>query len=91
MNNVIISSLPTGNTNITAANVLAAGSVGLSNYFSDPQDLSIVVGAYMNGLRAAWIWSIALAGIAFLISFFADWKSLKPLHVNEKNPTNREW
>lgn len=84
MNSVIISSLPTNNPNITASKVLAAGSSSLRESFSDPDDLSIVVNAYMNGLHAAWIWSIALPGIGLLASFFAEWKGLRPADVKKR-------
>lgn len=84
MDNVIISSLPTDNTNITAAHVLAVGSSNLREYFPDPDDFAIVVNAYMNGLRAAWIWSIALSGVGLLAAFFAGWKSLRPTEAKEE-------
>ncbi|KAM3081800.1 hypothetical protein ACMFMG_005245 [Clarireedia jacksonii] len=84
MNNVIIKSLPTNNPNISPANVLAAGATGLRHVFPDPHDLAIVVNAYMRGLKAAWIWSIALSGLAFLIAFGAEWKSVKPADVKER-------
>jgi hypothetical protein len=85
MNNVIIKSLPTNNPNISPANVLAAGATGLRDVFPDPHDLAIVVNAYMRGLKAAWIWSIALSGLAFLIAFGAEWKSVKPADVKKRN------
>ena len=84
MENVIISSLPTDNPNITAAHVLAAGSSNLRDCFPDPDDFSVVVNAYMNGLRAAWIWSIALSGVGLLVSFFAEWKSLRPTDAKKE-------
>lgn len=84
MDNVIISSLPTDNPNITAAHVLAAGSSTLREYFPDPDDSSVVVNAYMNGLHAAWIWSIALSGVGLLASFFAEWKSLPSTDAKKK-------
>jgi hypothetical protein len=32
----------------------------------------------MVGLRAAWALSIAFSGLTFLVSFLAEWKSIKP-------------
>ncbi|KAF2138889.1 uncharacterized protein K452DRAFT_328628 [Aplosporella prunicola CBS 121167] len=84
MDNVIISSLPANNPNITAANVLEAGSSSLREYFPNPDDLNIVVNAYMDGLRAAWVWSIVLVGVGLLASFFAEWKSLRPEDVKKR-------
>lgn len=86
MENVIISSLPKNNTNISAATVLAAGSSSLRQVFPDPEDLRIVVGAYMDGLHAAWIWSIALSAAGLLASLFAEWswKSLRPADVKKR-------
>ncbi|KAI1851283.1 hypothetical protein JX265_012304 [Neoarthrinium moseri] len=85
MNNVIVTSLPNDNPRVTPATVLTAGAGSLRQAFPDPDDLSTVVGAYMNGLRAAWIWSIALSGIAFIISLGAEWKSVRQADVKKRN------
>ena len=77
MNNVIVSSLPMNNPRISSGKVLAAGSNGLRQAFLEPDDLNTVVNAYMTGLKAAWVWSIVLSGLAFLISFGAEWKSIR--------------
>lgn len=85
MNNIIVKSLPTNSPNLSPAKVLAAGSASLRHAFPDPGDLAIVTDAYMKGLRAAWIWSIVLAGIAFLVAFLAEWKSVRQEDVKRRN------
>lgn len=85
MNNVIVKSLPTDNPNITPAAVLAAGFASVQDTFPDPGDFDIVINAYMKGLRAAWIWSIVTAGLAFLVAFCAEWKSVKQADVKQRN------
>lgn len=84
LNNVLLKSLPSDNPNITAAKVLAAGTTSLRDAFPDPADLKIVVGAYMTGIRAAWIWGIILSGLAFVIAFAAEWKSIKVEDIKKR-------
>lgn len=84
MTNVIISSLPKDNPNLSPAAVLAAGSTGLLQAFPNVDDLNMVINAYMRGLKAAWIWSIALSGLAFVISFGAEWKSVRAEDVKKR-------
>ncbi|KAF7165706.1 hypothetical protein CNMCM5623_009806 [Aspergillus felis] len=84
MNNVIINTLKNESPNIPVADVLAAGSTGLSRAFSRKEDLDAVVHAYMNGIKAGWIWCIVLAGLAFLVSLGAEWKSVRPEDVKKR-------
>ncbi|KAI1390801.1 putative MFS transporter [Hypoxylon trugodes] len=84
MNNVILQSLPTDNPNLSPSAVLAAGSGDLRALFPDPDDLNIVVNAYMRGLKAAWIWSIALSSLAVVISLGAEWKSVRADDVKKR-------
>lgn len=85
MNNIIVKSLPTNNANISPEKVLAAGFSSVQDTFPDPEDFTIVINAYMKGLRGAWIWSIVLAGLSFLLAFFAEWKSVRPADVKKRN------
>ncbi|EAW12043.1 MDR family MFS transporter [Aspergillus clavatus NRRL 1] len=85
MNNVLINSVTRDSPNISVADVVAAGSGGLARAFPRKEDFDAVVHAYMNGINAAWIWCIALAGLAFLVSFGAEWKSLRPEAVKKRN------
>ncbi|KAM3484121.1 hypothetical protein MY8738_002560 [Beauveria namnaoensis] len=84
LNNVLLKSLPVNSPNITAAKVLAAGTTSLHDAFPDPADLSTVVNAYMKGIRAAWIWGIILSGLAFLIAFGAEWRSIRVEDVKKR-------
>lgn len=84
MNNIIISSLPTGNPNVTPAKVLGVGANDLRGAFPNPVDLNAVVSAYVRGLEAAWIWGIALSGLAFIVSLGAEWKSVRAEDVKKR-------
>ncbi|EXJ91411.1 hypothetical protein A1O1_04523 [Capronia coronata CBS 617.96] len=84
MTNQLLSDLPRHNPAISPARVLAAGASGLRRAFPNTNDLSAVVNAYLYGLKKAWIWSIALAGLAFLVAFLAEWKSIKAEDVNAR-------
>jgi hypothetical protein len=89
MNNIIVKSLPTNSPNLSPGRVLSAGSASLRVAFPDPGDLAIVVDAYMKGLRAAWIWSIVLAGLSFLIAFLSEWKSVRQEDVKKRNEAKK--
>ncbi|MCJ1251048.1 hypothetical protein MMC30_008279, partial [Trapelia coarctata] len=84
MNNRLLAALPTNQPTVSAARVLAVGATGLASAFPDPRDMQIVLDAYMGGLKAAWIWKIAMAGMAFVVAFAAEWKSLKPEDVKAR-------
>jgi hypothetical protein len=75
-NNRLSASLPIVAPDVDIGQVLAAGATGLKDAFSHAQ-LSGVLRAYMIGLKAAWVWSIALGGMAFIVSFFVEWRSIK--------------
>lgn len=89
MNNIIVKSLPTNNPNLSPEIVLSAGSASLRDAFPDPTELGSVVSAYMQGLRAAWIWSIVLAGLSFLVAFAAEWKSVRTDDVKKRNEAKK--
>jgi MFS transporter, DHA2 family, glioxin efflux transporter len=76
-NNRLITSLPAYAPDVTAEQVLAVGAYDLRGAFTDSQ-LPGVLQCYMVGLRSAWALSIALSGLTFVISFLAEWKSIKP-------------
>ncbi|KAI0912697.1 putative MFS transporter [Ustulina deusta] len=84
MNNIIISSLPTDNPNVTPAKVLGVGANDLRQAFPNPADLNAVVNAYVRGLKAAWIWGIALSGLAVIVSLGAEWKSVRAEDVKKR-------
>ncbi|KAL1988858.1 hypothetical protein VTN96DRAFT_7742 [Rasamsonia emersonii] len=68
MNNRMVAQLPPQ----LGARVLQAGATGLREAFPDPQILQDVLNAYMIGLRDAWIFSIAMGGMSFLVAFAAE-------------------
>jgi hypothetical protein len=84
MNNRLLAALPSDNPTISAAKVLAAGATGLRSAFPNPDDLAVVVNAYIVALKDAWTWSIATSGAAFLAAFAAEWKSISVNDVKKR-------
>jgi hypothetical protein len=85
--NSLIVSLPLVAPDVNTGQVLAAGATGLHDVFK-PEQLSGVLQAYMLGLKAAWVWSIALGGMAFICSFFVEWRSIAQTKSPRPAPTN---
>ena len=74
--NQLLKSIPTTAPGVNPAMVLGIGASDLRTAFT-PEQLPGILTAYMDGLRDAYAISIALAGVAFIISFFTGWKSIK--------------
>ena len=72
----MIASLLTYAPNVSGTDVLNIGAYDLAAAFPNPVELMGVLQAYMQGLKAAWLFSILVSACAFLISFTAPWKSL---------------
>ena len=72
MNNRMVAQLPPP----LGAHVLEAGAAGLHQAFPNPQILQDVLNAYMFGLKGAWIFSIAMGGMAFVVALGAEWKNI---------------
>lgn len=94
INNILIQKVPVYAPGIAVAEVLSIGPYDLSSRFSGATLLGIKR-AYIDGLRASWILSIALWGVAFFCTFLAKW----PGHIvpaqedsgsdtEEKKPAN---
>jgi hypothetical protein len=77
MNNRMVAQLPPP----LGARVLDAGAAGLRQAFPNNQILQDVLNAYMIGLKSAWIFSIAMGGMAFVVASMADWKSIQNNNV----------
>lgn len=75
-NNRLIVNLPVYAPDVIVDQVLAVGAYDLRGAFTGAQLLG-VLHCYMIGLRGAWAFSVALSGMAVLISFLAEWKSIK--------------
>ena len=70
--------LMTGNVpGVEPAEVLAVGAYNLRIQFRNPAQLHQVLLAYVSSLKAAWIFSTAVAGLAFVIAFLPPWRSMK--------------
>ncbi|GAW15684.1 hypothetical protein ANO14919_051030 [Xylariales sp. No.14919] len=76
-NNLLIQKVPIYAPNITSAEVLAIGPYDLEARFSG-DTLHGIRRAYIDGLRGAWAFSVALWGVAFLCAFLSKW----PGHMN---------
>ena len=81
MNNRIIAQLPSP----LAARVLEAGATGLRQAFPNPQILQDVLNAYMVGLKDAWIFSIVMGGMAFVVASAAERKSIRANNAEARN------
>jgi hypothetical protein len=74
--NTLLSQLRVNSPDINPARVIAAGATGLRDAFAEVQLPGILV-SYMAALRVAYTISIATAGAAALVAFFAPWTSVK--------------
>jgi hypothetical protein len=74
--NRLIESLPTHAPGVDAAQVLAVGGTGLRSAFTASQ-LPGILQSYMIGLKGAWLMSLGLSGMTFIMSLLAGWKSIK--------------
>ncbi|KAI4156057.1 MAG: hypothetical protein LQ340_000568 [Diploschistes diacapsis] len=74
--NQLLTDVPTTAPGVSPERVLATGASDLRTVF-DAQQLPGVLEAYMSGLRTAYAIGIALGGVAFIVSFFTTWKSIK--------------
>ncbi|KAI0514719.1 putative gliotoxin efflux pump [Xylaria bambusicola] len=72
INNILIQKVPVYAPEVTPAEILSIGPYDLSARFSGATLLGIKK-AYIDGLRASWILSIALWGVAFFCTFLAKW------------------
>lgn len=76
LNNRLVAALAEFAPNLDPNQVLAIGATDVRNVFHGA-DLDHVLQSYMSGLKDSWAMSIALAGLTFLASFAAQWRSLK--------------
>lgn len=74
--NRLIASLPLYAPGIDIKLVLTTGATDLRNTFA-PDEVHGILLSYLAGLRAAWAMGIGLAGMALLVSFFPEFKSIK--------------
>ena len=74
--NRLIASLPKYAPGIDYAKVSLAGATGLRDAFS-AEELPGILQSYMDGLSAAFVMCIALAGIAACIGLFMPWTNLR--------------
>jgi hypothetical protein len=81
MNNRMVAQLPPP----LGARVLEAGAAGLRQAFPNPQILQDVLNAYMIGLKDAWIFSIVMGGMAFVVASAAEWRSIRANNVEARN------
>ncbi|KAK5105739.1 hypothetical protein LTR62_002327 [Meristemomyces frigidus] len=77
LNNRLIAALSDFAPDVEVSAVLAAGATNLKNNFP-PSAVFGIRQSYVAGLRAAWLFSIALAGATVILSLFVGWKSIRP-------------
>ncbi|RAO70455.1 uncharacterized protein BHQ10_006467 [Talaromyces amestolkiae] len=74
--NTLMKKLPIYAPDVNPALVVATGATDLRKVFTADQLPGILL-AYMDGLKVAFIFAIALGGFCCIISVFPKWKSLK--------------
>ncbi|MCJ1333464.1 hypothetical protein MMC10_010163 [Thelotrema lepadinum] len=74
--NKLLNSVSTFAPGVDPSLVIGTGASDLRKVFS-PEQLPGILKAYMAGLQDAYAICIALAGVAFVASFFAEWRSIK--------------
>lgn len=55
--------------------VIATGAGDLAKVFT-PEQLPLVISAYMDGIRVSFAVALAMAGVSFLLAFLQPWKRL---------------
>ena len=61
---------------IDPSDIISAGATGIRNIVSS-QMLPLVLDAYNSAIRDVFIMAIVTGGLAFLVSFGFEWKSIK--------------
>lgn len=74
--NTLISKLHTNDPSINPAAVLAVGASGLRAAFS-AEEFPVIIESYMEALQITYILAIACGGMAFCVSLFGKWTSIK--------------
>ena len=83
--NRLLAHLPVTAPGVDPALVIATGATELRNLFTSAQ-LSGILVAYMQGLKAAFAVGIGFSGMAFLACFVIPWSRL-PTHAPEEDAT----
>ncbi|XXG98225.1 hypothetical protein Hte_004547 [Hypoxylon texense] len=74
---------------IDASSLINAGATELRSVFP-PEQIPGIVQAYMDALRVAFAFAIALFGISFLFTLVPKWDDLRPSAVQQnKEPSSR--
>ena len=74
--NNLIAKLKAIDSSISATQIIAAGATGLQKVV--PQDeLSAILIGYAESLSSTFHVAIAMGGLAFIMTCFVEWKSLK--------------
>ena len=79
----MIKKLRTTATDVNCDDVLAAGATLLRHSFP-PEQITKILGAYMDGIKVVFALSVAFVGMSFLFSVMPRWEKLKPAIVEKK-------
>ncbi|KAL4883823.1 major facilitator superfamily-domain-containing protein [Aspergillus karnatakaensis] len=74
-NNQLIKTLATKLPDISPGIALSTGATEIRNAFTAEQ-IPIVIGGYVDGLKAVWAIAAAAYGVATLVGFMGSWKRL---------------
>lgn len=75
----MINTLPRNAPSVDAAEVVATGATELRSVFA-ADVIPGILRSYLSGLHAAFAIAIVAAGIATIVSFFSQWRSIKVVH-----------
>ncbi|KAI1372719.1 MFS general substrate transporter [Hypoxylon crocopeplum] len=83
--NRLITSLPITAPGVDPLLVVASGATELRDNFPSDQISGIIL-AYMDGIKASFAVAVGMAGMAFLTSFLCPWNKLNPRPLSEAAP-----
>jgi hypothetical protein len=81
-NNQLLGAIAKNLPDVSPARVLTTGATAIRDAFS-PEQVPIVVDAYMTGLRAVFAIAVGAFGIATLVGFLGSWKRLHSEQLKE--------
>ncbi|KAL2201963.1 major facilitator superfamily transporter [Sarocladium strictum] len=78
--NTMVKYVTSRNSAISAGDLVLSGASELRNVFSEA-DLPLVLDGYMEGLKVVFAMTVAITGVATVISFTTKWKKLNTANL----------